>query len=285
MIRESLSKTGFESHVTPDLGELAALAAKGAQSGDLRAVVAVGGDGTASVVRNHVPLSVPMVPVPMGTENLLGRYVAQSTEPAEVCRTIVDGVVIGLDLGSANGKHFLLMVSAGFDAEVVRTLHENRRGNISRAAYVMPTLRTMWRYTYPQMRLYFEDHAANREPLHCRWMFSFNLPLYAFSLPIAPDANAADGKLDICAFERGTARSIVRYLWHVWRRKHAGLADTTIQHSRRFRVEPPPDTDIAYQVDGDCGGTLPVDVEVLPSQLRLLVSRATAQRLGFRLPE
>jgi diacylglycerol kinase (ATP) len=285
MIRDALITRGFEVHVTPDLGELAALATEGIQSGKLRAVVAVGGDGTASVVRNHVPLAVPMVPVPMGTENLLGRYVSQYTGPGDVCRTLTEGVIIGLDLGSAAGKHFLLMISAGFDAEVVRTLHENRRGNIRRSAYVMPTLRTMWRYEYPEMQVYSEDHASSPEPVKCRWLFGFNLPMYAFGLPIAPDANAADGKLDVCAFERGTAWSAVRYLWHVQLGVHSKLADTTMLHSRRFRIEAPESTNVAYQIDGDCGGTLPVDVEVLPGQLRLMVSVETAQRLGFKLPQ
>lgn len=285
MIRDSLTARGFDVHVTPDLGELAALATEGLQSDELRAVVAVGGDGTASVVRNHVPLAVPMVPVPMGTENLLGRYVGQYTGPADVCRTVAEGVVVGLDLGSASGKHFLLMISAGFDAEVVRTLHENRRGNIRRSAYVMPTLRTMWRYDFPEMRVYSEDDASSREPVKCRWLFGFNLPLYAFGLPIAPDANAIDGKLDLCAFARGTAWSALRYLWHVRLGAHSRLADTTMLHSRRFRIEAPPESNVAYQVDGDCGGTLPVDVEVLSGQLRLMVSRETAQRLGFKLPQ
>jgi diacylglycerol kinase family enzyme len=284
MIQESLGHAGFSSRVTPDLAELAAVAKEGVESGNLRAVIAVGGDGTASVVRNHVPLSVPMLPVPMGTENLLGRHVGQSTLPAEVCRTVAEGVVVGLDLGNANGKHFLLMISAGFDAEVVRTLHESRRGNIRRSAYVMPTLRTMCRYSYPQMRLYSEEHAPAREPLSCRWLFGFNLPLYAFGLPIAPRADAADGKLDVCAFERGATWSIVRYLWHVWRGAHARLADATILHSRRFRLESPTGASIAYQIDGDIGGRLPVAVEVLPGQLRLMVSRTTAQRLGFQIP-
>jgi diacylglycerol kinase family enzyme len=284
MIRDGLVARGFEVHVTPDLGELGAIASEGVRTGELRAVVAVGGDGTASVVRNHVPLEVPMVAVPMGTENLLGRYVGQYTGPADVCRTIMEGVTIGLDLGSANGKHFLLMISAGFDAEVVRTLHENRRGNIRRSAYVMPTLRTMWRYEYPEMQVYSEDHASSREPVKCRWLFGFNLPLYAFGLPIAPDANAVDGKLDVCAFERGTAWSAVRYLWHVRLGVHAQLADTTMLRSRRFRIEAPEGSNVAYQIDGDCGGTLPVDVEVLPGQLRLLVTVETAQRFGFKLP-
>ena len=49
----------------------------------------------------------------------------------------------------------------------------------------------------------------------------------------------------------------------------------------RFRLEADGAQDVAYQLDGDMGGTLPVDVEVLAGQLRLFVSRRTAARLGF----
>jgi diacylglycerol kinase (ATP) len=283
-IGESLTQSGYDVTMTSDLGELASLACEGSDSGELRAVIAVGGDGTASVVRNHVPLSVPMLPVPMGTENLLGRFVEQSIHPEAVCRTVADGVVVGLDLGSANGKHFLLMVSAGFDAEVIRDLHENRSGNITRRSYFLPTLRTIRSYGYPQMRLYSGDAGAASEPHRCRWLFGFNLPLYALGLPIAPDALATDGQLDVCTFERGRAWSILRYYWHVRRGAHIRLSDTAMLRSRRFRLEAHDSPNIAYQVDGDYGGTLPVEVEVLPGQLQLMVRRETAQRLGFQLP-
>lgn len=285
-ISAALARCGYKVRMTGDLDELAALAAESHKCGDLRAVVAVGGDGTASVVRNRVPLDVPLVPVPMGTENLLGRYVLQPIDPAAVCRTVDEGVTIGLDLGSANGKRFLLMISAGFDAEVIRTLHENRRGNIRRTAYVLPTLRTIRSYGYPEMRIYCGDAATRSDkPTGYRWLFGFNLPLYALGLPIAPDADATDGMLDLCAFERGTAWSVVRYLWHVKRGIHGSLADTTMLRSRRFRVEAPNSANIAYQLDGDVGGVLPVDVEVHPGELRLLVSREAAERRGFVLPE
>jgi diacylglycerol kinase family enzyme len=210
--------------------------------------------------------------------------VDQSIEPDEVCRTVAEGVVAGLDLGSANGKHFLLMVSAGFDAEVIRTLHENRRGNITRRSYFLPTLRTIRSYGYPQMRLYSGEAGGVSEPHTCRWVFGFNLPLYALGLPIAPDASATDGHLDVCTFNRGNVWSVLRYLWHVQRQAHVGLDDTVMLRSRRFRVEADDSVKVPYQVDGDYGGTLPLDVEVLPGDLRLLVSRAAAERLGFVLP-
>jgi diacylglycerol kinase family enzyme len=63
------------------------------------------------------------------------------------------------------------------------------------------------------------------------------------------------------------------------------LDDTVILHSRRFRLEAQDSTNIPYQVDGDFGGVLPLDVEVLPGDLRLLVSREAAQRIGFTLPQ
>jgi diacylglycerol kinase family enzyme len=279
-IKNSLENAGFDVTQTTDLGELNGLAVAGHQSGKLRVVLAIGGDGTASVVRNHVPLEVPLLNVPMGTENLLGRYLGQLATTEAVRRTVEEGVVVSLDLGKAGDKVFLLMISAGFDAEVIRSLHENRRGNIRRTAYFLPTLKTVTGYTYPQLRLY-SGADATASPRLCRWLFGFNLPLYALGLPITPDAVGTDGLLDVCTFERGAVWSVARYLWHVMWKIHHKLPDAGLSRTGRFRLEPTTSASVAYQIDGDFGGTLPVDVEVLPGQLRLLVPRETACRLGF----
>ena len=282
-IKSSLESAGFEVFQTTDLGKLKGLTVTGRESGKLRVVLAIGGDGTASVVRNHVPLEIPLLNVPMGTENLLGRYLKQLATPEAVRQTVEDGVVISLDLGKAGDKVFLLMFSAGFDAEVIRALHGSRRGNIRRTAYFLPTLKTITSYTYPQLRLYSETDDATASPRLCRWLFGFNLPLYALGLPIAPDAVATDGLLDVCTFERGAVWSVARYLWHVMRKIHHTLPDAGLSRTGRFRLEPTTSASVAYQIDGDFGGTLPVDVEVLAGQLRLLVSRETALRLGFTI--
>jgi len=270
--------------MTTDLAALCEMATEASKNGELRAVLAIGGDGTASIVRRHVPLEVPLVPVPMGTENLLGRYVAQLPTPPAVCRTLEDGVILPFDLGRAGDKIFLLMISAGFDAEVVRSLHENRRGNIRRTAYFWPTMRAIRSYTYPPMRLYLDAKPDQPAPPRlCRWLFGFNLPLYALGLPIAPEAVPTDGLLDVCTFERGAVWSIARYLWHVVRQIHFNLPDAGLCRAPRFRLEPTTDATIAYQLDGDFGGTLPVDVELLAGQLKLLVPPETALRLGFSI--
>jgi diacylglycerol kinase (ATP) len=249
----------------------------------IRAVLALGGDGTAACVRRHVPLQIPLLPVPMGTENLLAKYLGQSAESSDVIETLQNGVEIGLDLGRANGRPFLLMLSAGFDAEVVRRLDENRTGNITRASYLKPTLQALRSYTYPELRLYcgrFESAPA----ITCRWLFGFNLPLYALGWKLAPHATGTDSLFDVCTFERGSLAHAGRYLWHVLRGSHLKLNDAQLSRCDSFRVEALGGEPVAYQLDGDFAGSLPVEVDVLPGELRLLVNRHVATRLGFALP-
>jgi diacylglycerol kinase family enzyme len=279
-IASQLRLAGYNVELPPSLEGLQSAAFECSQSGELRAVLAVGGDGTASAVRRNVPLEVPLLVVPMGTENLLGRYLRQSTDAESIVGVVENGVVIELDLCRANGQPFLLMISAGFDAAIVRALHEGRVGNIRRSSYLGPTLRALRSYDYPEMRIYWGGQPG--ESSHCRWLFGFNLPLYALGLPIAPDAVGTDGKLDVCTFERGSIWNVARYFWHIIRRGHFDLPDAELRQSQQIRLEATDDSAIAYQLDGDFAGTLPVDVDVLPRQLKLLVSQETARRLGFQ---
>jgi diacylglycerol kinase family enzyme len=289
-----LEMAGYRIHATEDIDELEGLAADWHSAGELRTVLACGGDGTASLVRNRVPLEIPLLVVPMGTENLLGRYLSQTATPAAVARTVDDGVSIGLDLGwindgdrgadsgRAGGRYFLVMISAGFDAEVVRRLHDGRRGYVTRISYVKPTLQTIRSYEYPELQLYCgDDESRDVAPICCRWAFAFNLPLYACGWQIAPEAVATDSLLDVCTLGRGSLVETARYLWHVMRGNSLNLADAQRVRVKRFRLEAVGGSEVAYQLDGDSGGVLPVEVDLLPGELRLLVMPEVASRLGF----
>ncbi|MCA9239486.1 MAG: hypothetical protein KDA37_04775 [Planctomycetales bacterium] len=253
-------------------------------AGGLRAVVAVGGDGTVGMALNHTPPGVPLAVLPLGTENLLAKYLKHKARPDRLLELLTRGVLVQLDAGRADGRLFTLMISVGFDAEVVRRVHEGRQGNITHLAYVKPVLQSLRTYRYPQVNVRWEGAEGNCGESHGRWVFGMNLPRYAQGLPIAPRAIGTDGLLDLCVFERGRLASAIWYLWHLFRRRHHKLPSVSMLHCRRAVLESSSPEPVPYQLDGDPGGFLPVEVTIEPKRMTCVVSPQVAQQLGFALP-
>ncbi len=107
------------------------------------------------------------------------------------------------------------------------------------------------------------------ESYSAAWLFSFNLPRYAANLNFCPQADGSDGLLDICSFARGGTWSGFYYLFQLWLARHHRLKD--FRHTRASRFRLTSEVPVAYQIDGDPGGHLPLEIDVLPDRLRLLI--------------
>jgi diacylglycerol kinase (ATP) len=256
-----------------DAAERKRLLADPAAMAEARCVVAAGGDGTVTAVVNELGADVPLAVWPMGNENLFARALGFDVPPAQLARAIVAGPRRRLDLGlartSAGPRRFALMLSAGFDAEVIHRVERLRTGpadsrRVSRTTYVRPVGAALWRYGYPRISL-----TADAAAVEAAFCLVANLPGYAMALSVAPAARADDGLLDWVAVERGGRLALTRYAWAVARARHAGLAHVRGGRTRRVRlasVDPVP-----VQLDGEPAGFTPVDVEVLPAALAVVV--------------
>ncbi|MAV37889.1 MAG: hypothetical protein CMJ59_20820, partial [Planctomycetaceae bacterium] len=215
----------------------------------------------------------PLAVLPLGTENLLAR--ALGLQPENAAQVIHQGTCLRLDAGEVNGRLFLLMFSCGLDADVVQRLHARRRGHISHWSYLRPILAAIRSYRYPELRVYFEP-TVESEPvtreIAARWVFLNNLPIYALRIPIVPNAVGTDGALDLCTFRRGSLPAALWYLLGVLLRRHQRWQDCTTARVKTIRVES--DQPVAFQLDGDPGGHLPVRIQVLPQRITLLVPGA-----------
>ena len=107
-----------------------------------------------------------------------------------------------------------------------------------------------------------------------RWLFAFNLPCYGAGLQIAPEADGSDGLLDVCTFRHGGLWHGLYYTAAVLTGTHRWLTDFARRRAGRLRVTS--DSKVPYQLDGDPGGFLPVEIEVLPKRLTLVVPKEKA---------
>ena len=283
-LAKQLIARGFEPTMFHEIDAVAEEARRLQSAGQLRAIVAAGGDGTIRLVAERTPPGTPLLVLPLGTENLLARYLELNADPAQLTRIISEGLTVSFDAGSANGRLFSLMAGCGFDAEVVHRLHRSRQGHIHHLSYAKPILDAIRKYDYPELRVYYAPaDAPDGGELNCelaaRWVFVVNLPRYAGGLNFAPQASGTDGLLDLCTFKEGSLWYGLVYLGGVMLGQHEGMQDFTRVQTRRLRVEAA--EHVPYQLDGDPGGELPVEIGIEPRRLTLLVSQSWAEGQGI----
>ena len=278
---ELLRERKMSVEVFTDLGQVSDRANRLHRGQELRALVGVGGDGTAAELVNRTEPGVPITLLAAGTANLLSKHLRLGSKPDRLCETILAGHLLRLDAGLAGGRLFLVMVSCGFDADVVERVHAHREeksrkgGHIGYLTYVKPILDAIRSYKYPEIRVYCGESAdgpldEDTEAVVARWVFVFNLPCYGWGLPLAPDAVGTDGILDVCTFVGGSLLAGLRYVAQAQcGARHRRMADCQMLRGRRFRITS--EEPVAYQLDGDPGGQLPVDLEILPGRLTLVV--------------
>ncbi len=277
-LRQQLIAAGYQVFVLDSVAACCEQVQQGLDAGNLRAVIGVGGDGTLNMLANKLPASVPFLGFPMGTENLVAKYLGWSSDPWRVCDLLKNGVVVDLDVGLANGQIFLAMFSCGLDAEVVHRLHSERRGHITHASYVRPIIQALGEYKYPPFQIGFSpaDNVASPQTPHtARWLFVSNLPTYAGQIGITPEATPTDGLLDWCSFQAGSFGRSLGYLISVLLRRHPKLRDCRMGQGGEFQLTStePKAVPVPYQIDGDPGGFLPVEIKVLPGRFRAIVDR------------
>ncbi len=261
---------------------ISGLAAELHAAGRLRVVVAAGGDGTVAEVLNRTAPGVPLTVMPLGTENLLAKYLGMPRDGEAVATVIAAGATALHDAGAAAGRLFALMASFGFDAEVVRRLHVSRTGHIAHWSYAKPIWEAIRTYQYPELRIYCDDGASGEQAsspaasaagssskpvaaigsvssdclIRARFAFLTNVPRYAFGLQFAPHALGDDGWLDLCTFRRGSFFSGLWYLGKLFS-TGTGVAGLLVRPVRRLRIES--DCPVPYELDGDASGFLPLE--------------------------
>jgi diacylglycerol kinase family enzyme len=97
----------------------------------------------------------------------------------------------------------------------------------------------------------------------------FNLPQYAGNLTIEPGAQDDDGLFDVIAFRGGSVTSGIRYVMEIWLGRH--LKNSSVVRTKGKSILIESDARVPFQLDGDYAGKLPLDIEMLPNAVRLLI--------------
>lgn len=277
---EYLGKKGLEirASLTTSLEHACELATDAAVDYDCKFVVVVGGDGTVREVAHGLEGSdKPLLIVPCGTENLLAHELGFDEKLDTLIKTFEAGYIRPLDLGNANGKCFTSIAGFGFDGQVVKHVSKQRKGHIDHFDYFWPIWRTFWNYKFEAMKVEVDGKEIFDGP---GLVFVGNISRYAVGLEILRHADLSDGLLDICIYKCASQVHLAKHSVMTILKQHSYGSDVIYRQGKSIAISSDA-TDIASEIDGDPGPDLPVQINVIPHAINVMVLEG-AKPAGIR---
>jgi diacylglycerol kinase (ATP) len=274
--REVAARLRETGHDVRDLtGESAAEAldrARSAVASGIDALVVVGGDGMVNLGVNAVAgTDVPLGVVAAGTGNDIAASLGLPVRDTAAALAVVAGgrvrridAVRGTAADGAPSRWFVGVLCGGFDALV------NERAN---------------GWSWPRGRMRYNLAIARELPLFRPLPYELELDgtpwrtdavlvavgngtRYGGGMRITPDASYDDGLLDVLVAGPLSVPALVRVFPKVFSGRHTSHPAVTVRRARRVRLSTP---GVVAYADGERFGPLPVDLEVVPGALGVLV--------------
>jgi YegS/Rv2252/BmrU family lipid kinase len=254
----------FRVQRTKDLEHGTEQALLAIEAGELPVVMS--GDGLLGAVGGAMAGSeTPLGIIPGGRGNDLARVLGVPSDPEQAVATLFAGHSRRIDVGEANGRRFLGIVSVGFDSECNRLANEVKliRSNL---VYVYSLFRTLTGWKPARFTIRVDDERTRFTGYS---VSVANNSTFGGGMRIAPGADLEDGLFDIVAIgEVGKLRFLAN-LPKVFKGTH--VDDDEVRVFRAPHLELSASKPFPVYADGEHLTDLPASLRVLPHALSVLV--------------
>ncbi|MPZ22660.1 MAG: YegS/Rv2252/BmrU family lipid kinase [Dehalococcoidia bacterium] len=255
----------FEIELTASPGDATRIAAQSAGRGYTR-VAACGGDGTLNEVLNGLDGQGAVTGLlPAGTGNVWAKEVGIPWDLKRAARILVEAPARRIDLGRANGRRFLLMCGIGYDGAVTARVPSGWKRRLGSTSYLLAGVPELRRFK--PVRAVFELDGQEQEAEFFMAVVG-NSRSYGGVVNITKRAFVDDGLLDVCAFGGGSFWRLSRDVTRIAMGNHMNTPAILYHRVRRLRLPLP---GIPLQVDGDAFGESPLEVEVEPAAVSMVI--------------
>lgn len=239
------------------------------------ALIVVGGDGMVSLAVNAVAqTSSPFGVIPAGTGNDLARGVGLpfGDIPSAINR-LVEALTREpqrLDLGrvtSSDGtqvRWFASILSAGFDAVVNERANTMKRPQ-GKSRYIIALLRELFSFRPVDYSITIDGVSSTQKAM---LISVANNTSMGGGMRVTPQASMQDGLLDVFVLKPLSKLRFLRLFPRVFAGTHITEPEVSIQQGTHVRIDA--EGIVAY-ADGERVWALPVEVDVVPSAVRILL--------------
>ncbi|RYF51430.1 MAG: diacylglycerol kinase, partial [Cytophagaceae bacterium] len=191
-------------------GQATELATQAVKQG-IRRVLVMGGDGTINETARALRRTATALGiVPLGSGNGLARHLGLPMNPQKAAQRALAGKPVLIDSGELNDHPFFCTAGLGFEAYVAHEFAKQPTRGLQ--TYIKTAYKSFWSY---QPAEYIID-GKKTGPLFS--LTAANAAQFGNNAWIAPTANIADGKLDLCQIKPFPAHMASVIGWQLFRK-------------------------------------------------------------------
>ncbi|PTM59170.1 diacylglycerol/lipid kinase family protein [Desmospora activa] len=258
----------YQMESTQYRGHATALAQSISTRPDIKAVVAIGGDGTVHEVGNGlVGTGKPLGYIQAGSGNDFAKAQQIPTDPFEAFNRVLRHQVRRIDTAKLHERFLIGFSGIGFDGMVAETVNRSSLKRwFGKLAYLYAAFYTWTRYRPVQATLTIDGTTRSYSDL---WMVAItNIPNYGGGMLICPEADDEDGSLDICCVSQMSHSSFLKILPSVFKGNHVQHPAVTLTRGHTITITS--DLPLTVHADGEVIGQTPLSIQVQPRSLAIL---------------
>lgn len=227
-------------------------------------IAAAGGDGTVNEIVNGLAgKDIALGLIPLGTANVLADEIGLARAPEVVARTLASGPARPVHVGTVNGRRFVMMAGAGFDANVVDGVSLALKKKLGPLAYVWQAAREAFRADAAPCEVMIDGIAfQTASAVAC------NGRRYGGPFIAAPEASLMDDYLHVVLMPGRGWFHTARYGVALMLGRISKLRDVRVIAGREIVVRGVVGRPV--QADGDIVAHLPARIAVDPAPVRLV---------------
>ena len=276
IINASLKEAGikWEALITHQPGDAIQFAKAAVQEG-VDALAVYGGDGTLmEAVSGLIGSEIPLLILPGGSANVLAAELGIPAGLKEACALLNRGPLETktIDVGQFEKRYFIVGISLGFEADVVKGADRKTKNRFGVFAYFISALAAIKKTRKAVYHLKIDGEEHEIKGLMCLITNTGNLGFSNISFDKHIDVS--DGFLDVVILRKANL-SLLKLLVVTFLKRERPDNLELVEHwqGKDIRVSSSPQQTI--QCDGELLEKTPLHIRVIPGAIKVLVPKKT----------
>jgi YegS/Rv2252/BmrU family lipid kinase len=274
IINASMKEAGikWEASITHQAGD-AIQFAKAAVKEGIDALAVYGGDGTLrEAISGLIGSEIPLVILPGGSANVMATELGIPSDLKEACTLLSHGSLETktIDVGQFDKRYFIVGISLGFEADVVKGADRETKNKIGIFAYLLSAVAALKKTKRTVYHLKIDGQEHEVQGLTCIITNTGNLGFSNISFDKHIDVS--DGFLDVIVVRKVNLSMFKLMVVTLLKRERPDNLEL-VEHWQGKDISVSSSPKQTVQCDGEVLKKIPLHIKIIPGAIKVLVPK------------